>query len=352
MVDVDYAYLNARIRGMKGRLLPESTYESLMLKPDVESIITELANTAYKEEIERASIQYSGIACIEVALRQDLTRAFRKIILYTKGEEDEKYIRIILHRWDVQNIKTILRGKNIHAAPTEIHDCLVPAGELDDATLVELIKQPDVKAVIDLLATWAIEYAKPLTQNYKDYSEKRDLSLMEYALDKYYFENALALVKEDSEDDRVAREMLTTEIDVTNLKSAFKIIIDRTEAEGAEKYFVKGGYALSLNHLLALLKPGTLDGAVKQLATTPYEFLARLPDEVLRGEKVSVLEKALDDYLIRKGISRFLGDPLSISMTIGYFWAKLRETVNLRIIARMKTTEVPEKELRESLIYV
>jgi V/A-type H+-transporting ATPase subunit C len=349
---MDYAYLNARIRGMKGRLLPESMYESLILKQDIESVITELGSTSYKEEIERASVQFSGIACIEVALRRDLTQAFRRILMYTKGEDDEKYIRIILNRWDVQNIKTVLRGKNIHATPGEIHDCLVPAGRLDDATLVELIKQPDVKAVIDLLATWGIEYAKPLTRSYKDYTEKRDLSFLEYALDKYYYENALSLVKEDSDDDRVVREMVTTEIDVTNLKSAFKIIIDRTETEGAEKYFIKGGYALSIESLLSMIKTGTLEGAMKQLSMTPYEFLAKLPDDAFRGERISVFEKALDDYLVRKGISCFLGDPLSIAMTIGYFWAKFRETVNLRIIARMKTVDVPENELRESLIYV
>ncbi len=349
---MDYAYLNARIRGMKGRLLPESMYENLIVKPDIESFIAELEGTSYKEEIERASVQFSGIACVEVALRRDLTQAFRNIMLYTRGEEDEKYIRIILNRWDVQNIKTILRGKNIHATATEIHDCLVPAGRVDDATLVELIKQPDVKAVIDLLATWSVEYAKPLTRNYKEYSEKHDLSILEYALDKYYFENALALLKDDSADDRIVREMVTTEIDVTNLKIAFKIILDRTETEGAERYFVRGGYALGIENLLSLVKASSTGAAVKQLAMTPYEFLTKLPDEAFRGERVSVLEKALDDYLVRRGIRRFLGDPLSISMTIGYFWAKFRETVNLRIIARMKTVEVPEKEVRESLIYV
>ncbi len=45
-------------------------------------------------------------------------------------------------------------------------------GELDDTTMVELIKQPDVKAVIDLLATWGISYAKPLTRSFKDILKK------------------------------------------------------------------------------------------------------------------------------------------------------------------------------------
>ena len=48
-------------------------------------------------------------------------------------------------------------------------DCLVPAGELDEVTLTELIKQPDVRAVIDMLATWGIVYAKPLTERFGEF---------------------------------------------------------------------------------------------------------------------------------------------------------------------------------------
>ena len=60
----------------------------------------------------------------------------------------------------------------------------------------------------------------------------------------------------------------------------------------------------------------------------------------------------LDRYLIRRGISRFLGDPLSIAIPIGYIWAKYNEVTNIRIIARCKTADVPEKELRGELVYV
>ncbi len=182
---------------MKSRLLDPSVFEILIHKPDVESIITELGNTAYKEEIEKASIQYSGIMCIEVALRRDFSAVHSgKFYDFMKGDESEKYIKILLGRWDVQNIKTILRGKNIHIPSAEILECLIPAGELDETTMIELVKQPDVKAVIDLLATWGISYAKPLTRNFKEYSEKRDLAILEYAIDRFYYKNALKAVKE------------------------------------------------------------------------------------------------------------------------------------------------------------
>jgi V/A-type H+-transporting ATPase subunit C len=203
---VDYGYVNARIRGMKSRLLGPELLESLILKPDTDAIITELEKTSYRAEIEKASVQHAGLACIEVALRTDIARVFRKIYSLFEEEKDEKYARILLNRWDVHNIKTILRGKNIHEPSSEILGCLIPAGELDEATLVELVKQPDVRGVIDLLATWRIVYALPLTQQFKDYSEKRDLAIMEYALDKFYFENALESLQGQTYDDPIGAE--------------------------------------------------------------------------------------------------------------------------------------------------
>jgi len=352
VVRVEYDYINARIKGMKSRLLNPPVFESLILKPDVESIIAELVNTPYKEEIEKATIQYSGIKCIEVALRKDFTNAFRRILWFMNGGESEIYIKILLSRWYVQNIKTILRGKNIHVTSAEILECLVPAGQLDDTTLVELIKQPDVKAVIDLLATWGIDYAKPLTRNFKEYSEKRDLSILEYAIDRFYFENALKAVKGEKYDDAVIRDMIMAEIDVTNIKSVLRIIRDKIDIEEAQGFLIKGGITLDTDKLLAMMRSGTLEGAIKHLETTPYNFLFKIPEEVFRAGKISVIEKELEKYLIKRGISRFLGDPLSIAIAVGYIWAKYNEITNIRIIARCKTADVPEKEVRGELVYV
>jgi V/A-type H+-transporting ATPase subunit C len=352
VVQVECEYVNARIKAMKSRLLEPAVLENLIHKPDIESIITELRTTAYKEEIEKASIQYSGIMCVEVALRKDFTSSYRKIFRFMRGDESETYIKILLGRWDVQNIKTILRGKNIHIPSAEIHECLIPAGELDDTTMIELVKQPDVKAVIDLLATWGISYAKPLTRNFKEYAEKRDLAILEYAIDRFYYKNALNAVKGGSYDDILVREMIMAEIDVTNIKNVFRMLRDKTDVEEAKNYLIDEGISLDMEKLLTMVRTGTFAGAIKLLETSPYAFLSKVPEEVIKAQKISVLEKELEKFLIKRGISRFLGDPLSIAIPIGYIWAKYNEITNIRIIARWKTADIPEKELREELIYV
>lgn len=350
---MEYAYVNARIRAMKSRLLDHRQLDQLINKHDIDALIAELEKTPYREELERAGVQYTGISRVEYALRRDLVRAFRNLLGFTKEEDEENLLIITLHRYDVQNIKTILRGKRIHATPGEILDCTVPAGELDEAALTELVKQPDVKAVIDLLATWGIVYARPLTKSFKEYSDTRDMLVLEYALDTYYYQNALETLKGgESEDYRVIREMVITEIDISNLRTVFRVLRDQIDRDEAKRYLIEGSSELGQATLLSMMKAGTLDGALKYLEHTRYQFLTQVSPEYVAAQKISAFEKELDRYLVRKGIGYFVGDPLSIAYAMAYTWAKYAEVTNIRVIARCLVSEVPEKDLREALISV
>ncbi|OPX63252.1 MULTISPECIES: ATP synthase A1 subunit C [unclassified Methanoregula] len=350
---MDYGYINARMRGMKSRLLSRRSLDDLIMKPDLESLIADLENSPYREDIIEAKGRSTGIACIENALRQNFIRTFRKIQNFSKQEpEAGEYIAIFLHRWDVQNIKTILRGKNIHTTNEEILECLVPAGELDEVTLKELLKQPDVRSVIDLLATWKIRYAKPLTESFAEFWKSRDLAILECALDRYYYTDALAAVKAPTYNNNLIRDLLALEIDVVNLRTVLRMVRDSVDPADAERYIIPGGKEFDLRKLRHLLTLPAIDDVVRALVATRYRFLSRIPEAAIRTQKISVIEKELERYLIREGVGAFLLDPLSVASVIGYFWAKYNEITNIRIISRCKTADFPVENLKEELVYV
>jgi V/A-type H+-transporting ATPase subunit C len=197
---MEYAYVNARIKAMKSRLLDRSFLEQLINKPDIDSLIAELEKTTYREELDKAGVLYSGIHRIEVAIRKDLVKTFRTVLNLIRGGETESYLTLILNRWDVQNIKTILRGKKIQENPSEIW-IADPSGELDEAALTELVKQPDVKAVIDPSCDVGHNLLAPLTLNFREFSETGDLLVLEYALDTFYYQDALSRLKSGESDD-------------------------------------------------------------------------------------------------------------------------------------------------------
>ena len=57
---VDYGYINARMRGMKSRLLTKKALDDLIFRPDLDSLIAELEKSGYKDDILEAKAQCSG----------------------------------------------------------------------------------------------------------------------------------------------------------------------------------------------------------------------------------------------------------------------------------------------------
>jgi vacuolar-type H+-ATPase subunit C/Vma6 len=64
-VNDDYGYINARIRGMKTRLLDKPFFEKLMGEENIHSIIALLQGTDYGQHVEEArTLVTSEIAAI------------------------------------------------------------------------------------------------------------------------------------------------------------------------------------------------------------------------------------------------------------------------------------------------
>ncbi len=197
------------------------------------------------------------------------------------------------------------------------------AGELDDVTLSELIKQPDVRAVIDLLATWGVVYAKPLTEKYREFIERADLAILECALDKYYYQQALESVKKRSYNNSLTRDILMTEIDVVNLKTILRMVRDHVEGEHAQEFLIDGGKEFDLETLHHFISFHRIEEVLKELEQTPFRFLADVPEVAIKTQKISVLEKQLEKFLIRRGASTFFKRPFKCSRDYRVFLVKI-----------------------------
>ena len=149
------------------------------------------------------------------------------------------------------------------------------------------------------------------------------------------------------------RNILATEIDVVNIKTILRMVRDHVDSEEAQEFLIEGGKELPPDKSESALLPCILiEEVIKELEQTPYRFLADVPEIAIKTQKISVMEKQLEKFLIRKGVSAFSGDPLSVASVIGYFWAKYNEITNIRIISRCKTVDLPDEQLKEELVYV
>lgn len=344
----DYSYINARIRGMKGRLFKASEYEELFIMHDLSSVILFLSNSTYSRFI--LSAEKAGINEIEEALRRDLSDTLKKIYNIAEGDI-KRLLEILLGRWDVYNVKTILRGRHINRTSEDIMPLLIATGALSESLLKELCLQEDIKGITDLLITWRSPYGYVIQEGIKEYKESNDISSIELRLDKFYYTDSLKRLNKNREADYYVYTMLSYQIDTLNVITSLRILKEERLKIYADEYFIEGGDAFSKELYKKVISEKGLDAGLGLLNTIKFRRRFKFTKEVFfEITGLPEMERRLEMGILKNAISLSFKDPLNISLIIGYIWKKINEVINLRLILRGKLVEMPESRLREMVV--
>src|SRR5512141_775656 len=191
----DLYYLCARLRAMRAHLLSRRELEGILTLPDLASIAAALRDSPYGQYMESTGGEMPEAARIEEALRRNVSQTLARLLAISSGDCAEA-VRLVLGRWEVQAVKTILRGKISGASPAEILSSLVPTGLHDEAALEEMCRQADPRALAELMVTWRDPLGRPLLRALASFREPRDLAILESALDRTWFEQASSRLRE------------------------------------------------------------------------------------------------------------------------------------------------------------
>lgn len=340
----DYGYLNARVRGMKGRLLPAMAWRSALETSSLGEFVTFLGATPYAAAVGEAMTLRKGVAGVEEGLRADFQRTVDHLLRIAGGRSRE-LLTIVLGRWEVFNVKTVLRGRHAGADIETVMGSVIPFGRLDEVSLKELARQASVKAAIDLLVQWRIPYAAALNEAHGAYLRLGDLTVLEVALDRGFFGSALRQLDADRPDDAAVAGCLRREIDLVLLGYALRAMHHKAGGTACAEIFIPGGKTVTLAALERLCAAG---GAREFLdAVPPSPFAACLApglQRYLATRRLFELDRLLQVCFAREMTRLTAHDPLSISFTIGYLWRKANEIANLRLVARGRHASVPREE--------
>jgi V/A-type H+-transporting ATPase subunit C len=335
---VQYAYITGRARAMKTKLLPEEMY-SRMIRMDASDIVRYLKEGQYKDEMDALSRDYSGIELIEHATFVNLAKSFRKLLKVSTGEPSLLILEY-LRRWDIWNIKTLLRARFYGANESEMIKYLVPAGELTQDCLSELAKKETIHEVIT--AFDGTDYSKALAQ-YNGAS----LARVENALDKlYYFRIEHVVGGTFSVGGSLMLKYARMEIDIKNLITLFRMNREGIEASVVQENLIIGGkFYKDLSHMAGQPFGEFLHGLEL------YPFWSSISDiATLDINAISRVEARLKAYHIRyvRAISSHY--PLSILPVLEFIVSKETEVANIRKIAIGKEAGIPERPIEEIVV--
>ncbi len=355
----EYGYANARLRAMKSRLLTRGAYTELLNEPTLEQVIADLTRTPYQGTLEAALIKSSGWPCLSEGLRRHFAQTAAKITGFFNGTPQRLW-KILIARWEVFNLKTILRGQAHNVPPDEILGALIPAGDLQESDFKRLVQQTSVRATVDLLATWRHPFARPLLQAMPRYAESGNLAELELALDRARYESACKELEEleDANADQV-HQLLCAEADATNVITMVRLsesgisgarLAKQYGSEAPAGLLVKPGGPIT-RRLLGYSQVPRLEQLVHDLHDTRFgESLARGLAFYNEKHALSAFEDEIEKQLAQEQLELFRRDPLSIGIAIAFLAALVNEIRNLSAIGRGKsagwTREQIEKELR------
>ena len=170
----NYAYTVARVKAKKSLLLGEEDYNK-MLQMSVPEISRYISESGYQKEMAELAGKIDGIDLVEHATYTNMAKVFSSILAASQGEL-ETMVAAYLEKWDIWNLKVILRGKSYGLDAEEIREDLVPAGSLGAESLEKLISLESSEDIIS-------NYAKMVKMNGQEILDTYQALVAKYAPD-------------------------------------------------------------------------------------------------------------------------------------------------------------------------
>jgi len=340
-----YPYTYVRTQVMKSLLFKKDDYDK-MLKMGFNEIAKFMQESNYKKEINELATEHSGADLLEIALNRNLSYSFKKLIRISTGGLS-LLIKEYTIRKDIDDIKTILRGKFTCADEKLIINSITAAGTLSLEHLTSLLKKDSIEEILKNNKIMAFELLK---DGLNEYNEKKTLVGIENAFDKFYYYHLIKFSRFLPKQGALFREFLQKEVEILNILTLLRLKKIKFDKEAIKKFIIPSGYKST--KLMTLADVDDLEELSRALEKTEYKDVIKKGFEEFK-EKGSLitLETDLYKYLLKQAIMLLHLHPLSVDVILGYMFAKDIEIRNLKIIVKGKQLGLSEEFIEGQLVF-
>ncbi|MGM5487538.1 MAG: ATP synthase A1 subunit C [Nanobdellota archaeon] len=332
-------YTYARVRAMRAKLIRTEEYHKL-LKMDLNSITRYLQDTQYKDSLTKLSSEFQGIELVDMALRREQYRTFNKL-REISPQSVVKVLDLYLGRFDVHNLKIVLRGIYSGASRDEVFKLLEPIGKYWKEYFMEL---HDLQSIRKVLENNRIIPLKHLEQAYESFKEKNSLVDLENQMDKIFFMESVKGANQLEAYGTRFRNFLLMHIDVMNIKNLLRFKREGLTAQQIMSYMITSGRRLNKEYLKKLSQTDSMETLIKELKGTYYGSRVDFSTDVF------ATEMNLARFMNRQALLRSHQNPISIESVLDFTMAKTTEIRNLRSIIKSKHLGLDPEYVEKNLL--
>ncbi len=342
-----YPYTYARSAVMRSLLFKMEDYQK-MLKMGFSEIAKLLQESHYRKDINELATNYSGSDLIELALNRNLAGSFKKLMRISSPELG-LLIREYAKRRDIEDIKTIIRGKFTKADEKDILRSITGAGTLEYEFLVSLMKSDSIEDVLKRNKIVDFAFFKDAL---KDLNDKNSVAHIENTLDRQYYAQLMRFSSMLPKQGRLFRDFLFKEIEILNLLTILRLKKAKFPKDEIKNFIIPSRENPKGSRIISLLNLEDHDQISSALENTEYKKIAaKGMDEFRKSNSLIALETGLYSHLLGRSLLFMHQHPLSIDVIIGYMLAKEIEVRNLKILIKGKQLGLDEQFIESQLVY-
>ena len=313
-----YPYAVSKIKAKENRLLTKANLEQLAQENNIERIVSVLREKEYDFDIVQRPEDY------EIVLKkaeEELYKLIRGII------DENDFIQIFLSQNDYYNVKLILKSK---IQKKEYKNNLVDSGTISKDEIVTIMENEEYDK-LDKKMKESIKEAIEL------YEKTKMPFVIDAILDKACF-NKMKKLAEKIKNEFILK-YIEKLIDITNIKTFFRIRKINQEASLFEISYIEGG---------KINQKTFMENLKEDEQNLKYKFMGfsnTIEQAIYHYEN---LDKFCDNYIMDYMKEAKL-KALTIEPIVAYIYARQTELKNIRIIFTGKLNNISNEKIKERL---
>ncbi len=320
----------ARSKARRAKLVDDTRMRQL-LQMTPEQLVTAIADSGYRNEIDMYSMRLSGADLIEVALTHNLSRELTEVARYSQGIL-KTHVKVYSERFSYQNAKVVLRSVANGVPADQVSKAILPEENEFNTDWLSIVRDSStLQSAAEAMA------GTPWGKALSDSTDTTSLQEMEDALDRAYYSGALSATRMQTPSSGTLRRFIQTEIDHLNITNLLRSLREGLSSDRKSEMLLPGGRLWNGPQLRLAAAVGDHGGLVDLLRRSQHFDAAGFEEALTATEGSGTLDAAvnwlshrLDAHLRRMSYLH----PLSALPVIHYIASKAKEVSELLLIVR------------------
>jgi V/A-type H+-transporting ATPase subunit C len=339
--DSAYAAAHARVRAMVSTMLSPQTWLALREAEDYSTLIQLLQETVYGRFLAEVDAKLLTPRRAIYQATRHVAAAFDSLLRLVPSHAHE-LVAQLYRRYEVDNLKALLRGLETHASWERVRYVLFPLGEFTVLPAQEMMEAGGIGAAVELLQR--TPYYGTLSHAMKRYAAGESLFPLEVALDLGYWRDLWRDVQGLPDQDREqAERLIGSELDVGNLVWAIRYRVNHhLSEEEIINYTLPIGYRVRDDSIRAIAAGADIAHVISEVVPTLGDTRELLRDP---QDGLPKLEASLLRYIVERCRTAFLGYPFHIGIPVAYLLLTELEIQDLTVLVEAKSSKMPPDQV-------